>query len=270
MCLKLNFVKGCGYETYNTKEKQRAGRSSKSGWTNGRWGASAPVPLVILVDNILHSIFRNVEVCINSQQICNSNGLYAHKSYIFNNFSSEYKKVLLRKRYDCEEFPDKIMEAPLSEPLSTRRATMLKRPDDCMLYGELGIDFSSTSDLLYPNMKNSLGFVRAGPSFHIISDNPNVNLGMLILHLTLVVWLSKYHKERMDMFAYTPVEFNYSETPARTIMIPLDKTSSSKETFSTVLKIVALQLRSKQTLSSLDCTLKINSGINKMISDKIE
>ena len=34
----------------------------------------------------MHSIFSNVEVYINNQQIYNSNGLNAHKSYISNNF----------------------------------------------------------------------------------------------------------------------------------------------------------------------------------------
>ena len=46
----------------------------------------APVPLVIHVNNILHSFFSNVEVYINNQQIYNSNGLYAHKFYLSKNF----------------------------------------------------------------------------------------------------------------------------------------------------------------------------------------
>ena len=58
---------------------------------------TAPVALVTHVNNILHPFFSNVEVYINNQQIYNSNGLYAHKSYISNNFKgaiSEYKRVL--------------------------------------------------------------------------------------------------------------------------------------------------------------------------------
>ena len=77
-----------------------------------------PVPLVTHVNNILHSNISNVEVYINNQQIYNSNGLYAHKSYISNDFKeaiSEYKRVLHCEGYDYEEFPDEIMAAPLSE-----------------------------------------------------------------------------------------------------------------------------------------------------------
>ena len=84
----------------------------------------APVPLVTHVNNILPSIFSNVEMYFNNHQIYNSNRLYAHKIYISNNFRgaiSEYKGVLQCEVYDHEEFPDEFMEAPLSEPFFTRR-----------------------------------------------------------------------------------------------------------------------------------------------------
>ena len=125
----------------------------------------APVPLITHVNNNLHSIFSNVEVYINNQQIYNINGLYAHKSYISNNFKgaiSEYKGVLHCEGSDYEESPDEIMEAPLSEPFFTRRMKMLSRPDGFMLYGKLGVDFFSTSELLYPTMKIMLRLIRAG------------------------------------------------------------------------------------------------------------
>ena len=56
----------------------------------------APVPLVTHVNKLLHSIFSNVQVYINNQQLYNSNGLSAHKSNISNNFKvaiSECKAV---------------------------------------------------------------------------------------------------------------------------------------------------------------------------------
>ena len=42
---------------------------------------------------------------------------------------------------------------------------LLSRPDGFMLYGKLGADFFSTSELLYPNMKVRLRLVRVGPNF---------------------------------------------------------------------------------------------------------
>ena len=114
------------------------------------------------------------------------------------------------------------MEAPLSEPFFTRRMKMLRRPDGFMLYGKLGVDFFSSSDMLYPNMKIRLRLMRARPTFSMISHNPNVSLGFVdcSLYTRLIALKDDYHKKRMDMLAYTPVEGNYFETHAKTFINP--------------------------------------------------
>ena len=151
--------------------------------------------------------------------------MYAHKSYISNNFKgliSEYKAVLHCEGYDYEGYPDEIMEAPLSEPFFTRTMKMLSRPDGFTLYGKFGVDFFSTSELLYPNMKVRLQLIRARPNFYMISDNPNVSLGIgdCSLYTRSIALKDDYHRKRMDMLAYTPVEFNYLENLAKTFIIP--------------------------------------------------
>ena len=164
------------------------------------------------------------------------------------------------------------MEAPLSELFFTRRMKMIGRPDGFMLYCKLGVDSFSTSELLYPNMKIRLRVIRARHNFYMLSDNPKASLGILDCSLYTRCFALKdaYHKERMDMLAYTPVEFNYLETLQRFSAFPPDKTTSFRETFSTMLQFVWLVLQWIQILHSLDLILKIHSGINKIISDKIE
>ena len=157
MALKLKFVKGRGYDTYESKEKKKEHKEESVVFTETGTDDSdeeEEVARVTYVNNILHSIFSNVEVYINNQQIYNSNGLYAHKSYISNNFKgaiTEYKGVLHYEGYDYEQDPEDIAN-PLPDPFFTRRMKLLSRPDGFMLYGKLGIDFFSTSELLYPNM----------------------------------------------------------------------------------------------------------------------
>ena len=73
----------------------------------------------------------------------------------------------------------------------TRRMKVLSRPDGFMLYGKLGIDFFSTSELLYPNMEIRLPLIRAIPKFYMISDNPNVSLGTVDCSLYTSVLLSR-------------------------------------------------------------------------------
>ena len=76
------------------------------------------VARVTYANNIMHSLSSNVEVYINNQQIYNSNGLLAHKSYISSNFRaaiSEYKGVLHLEGYDFEQDPEDIAN-PLPDP----------------------------------------------------------------------------------------------------------------------------------------------------------
>ena len=143
LALKLKLVRGRGYETYNTKEVKKEHKEEAKA-EEEKTAEEEAVPLVTHVNNMLHSIFSNVEVYINNQQIYNSHGVYAHKSYISNNFKgaiTEYMFVLHCEGYAYEEFPEEIMEAPLSEPFFTRRVKMLSRPGGFMLCGKFGVDF---------------------------------------------------------------------------------------------------------------------------------
>ena len=145
---KLKLVRGRSYEIYNTKEVKK--EHKEEGKTEEEeTAAKATVPLFNHVINSLHSSFSNVEVYINNQQIYNSNGLYLHKSYNFNNFNeaiTECKGVLHCEGYHYEEFLDEIMEASLPESFFTRRMKLLSRTNGFMLYVKLGVDFFSTSE----------------------------------------------------------------------------------------------------------------------------
>ena len=56
----------------------------------------------------------------------------------------------------------------------------------------------------------------------MISENPNVSLGTVdcSLYTRRVMLKEDYHKERMSQLAYAPVEYNYMETLAKTVIIP--------------------------------------------------
>ena len=214
LAIKLKFVKGRGYDAYKSKKKKREHKDESVVFTETGTddGEEEEVARVTYVNNIRHSIFSNVEVYINNQQIYNSNGLYAHKSYISNNFKgaiTEYKGVLLCEGYDYEQDSEDFAN-PLPDPLFRRRMKLLSRPDGFTMYGKLGFDFLSTSELLYSNMKIRLRLNRARPNFYLISDNPDVSLGIVdcSLYTRRIALKDDYHKKRMDMLAYAPVEYN--------------------------------------------------------------
>ena len=212
MALKLKFVKGRGYGTYESKQKKKEHKEESVVFSETGVDEEEEVARVIYVNNIMHSIFLNVDVYINNQQIYNSNGLYAHKSYNSNNFKgaiTEYKGVLHCEDYDYEQDPQDISH-PLTDPFFTRKMKLLSRPDGFMLYAKLGIDFFSTSELLYPNKKISRRLIRARPSSYMISDNPNVSVGTVdcSLYTRRIALKDDYHKKRSDMLFYALVENN--------------------------------------------------------------
>ena len=237
LALKLKLVRGRGYETYNTKKVKKQHKEEAKAEEEETAEEDAPVPLVTHVNNILHSILSNVKMYINNQQIYNSNGLYAHKSYFSNNFKGAIfgnKGVLHCEGYDYEEFPDGIMEVPLSESFFTRRMKMLSRPDGFMLYGKLGVEFFSTSELLYPNMKIRLQLIRARPNFYLISDNPNVSLGIVdfSLYARRIVLIARNEWTCLLTLLWSSVFWKLLE---RLLSFPPDKTSLFEKTFSTTL-----------------------------------
>ena len=127
MAWKLKFVKGRRYDTYESQERKKEHKDESVVFTETsdddeeeeeEEEEEDEVVRVTYVNNIMHSIFSNVEVYINNQQIYNSNGLYANKSYISNNFKaaiSEYKGVLHCEGCDYEQDPEDINN-PLHDP----------------------------------------------------------------------------------------------------------------------------------------------------------
>ena len=119
LALKLKFVKGRGYDTYEIKAKKEEHKDGSAVFNEtGTDEREEEVARLTYVNNIMHSIFSNVEVYINNQHIYNSNGLYEHKSYISNNFEgviTEYKGVLHCEGYEHEQGPEDVA-SPLPDP----------------------------------------------------------------------------------------------------------------------------------------------------------
>ena len=161
------------------------------------------------------------------------------------------------------------MDPPESEPFLRRRMKMLSRPDGFILYGQTGLDFFSVSESLYPNMKLRIWLFRARLSFCMISDNPNVSLGIvdISLYTCRIALKNDYHK-KMDMLANTLAEFKYLETKEKTIVVPAGKNNSFSKRLQTMQHFVVLLLQWIQTLHSLHHKLKVQFDVCISISNK--
>ena len=202
--LKIKLVKGRGFVTYKTTKKKKEHREDTV--FNERVDDDVEfieedegVPHITHVNNILHSISSDAELYINNHQIYNLNGLYAHKSHISNNFKNtltDYMGVLHCEGYDYEEDPENLLEGPFF----IRRMKLYSRPDGSMLYGKLGIDFLTTSELLYLNMKARIRLIRVRPNFYKISEKPNVSFGIVdySLYTRRAMFKQDYHKRNVS------------------------------------------------------------------------
>ena len=149
------------------------------------------------------------------------------------------------------------------------------RTDGSMLYGKLRIDFFSTSELLYPNTKIRLRLIRARPNCYMISENPNVSLGIVdcSLYTRRIALNDDYHKKKMDMLTYAPVEYNYLETLAKTFIIPARQNQFIQENIfnNALIRRVAIAI---YTNSAFTGSFTENpfwcSAVNILISDKLE
>ena len=98
LALKLKFVKRRGYDTYESKEKKKEYKDESVVFTETRTDdeEEEEIARVTYINNIMHSIFSNVEVYINNRQIYNSNGLYAQ--------SPQFQTTLRQPSLNTREF----------------------------------------------------------------------------------------------------------------------------------------------------------------------
>ena len=84
-------------------------------------------------------------------------------------------------------------------------------------------------------MKVRIRLIRARPNFYMISENPNVSLGIVdcSLYTRRVMLKEEFHKKRMSQLAYAPVEYNYMKTLEKTLSIVHDRINSFKKIYST-------------------------------------
>ena len=226
LALKIKLVKGRGFDAYKTTEEKKEHKEqtvfSATGDDDVEFIEEGErVPHFTHVNIFLHSIYSNAELYFNNHQIYNSNGLYAHKSHISNilkNRLTHYKGVLHCEGYDYCEDPENLLKGPLL----TRRMKLYSRLDGFVLYGKLGIDFLTPSELLYPDMKIRIRLIRARLNFYMISESPMVSLGVVdcSLYTRRVMFKEDYHKKRMSQQVCAPIEYCYLETLAKTYIIP--------------------------------------------------
>ena len=172
------------------------------------------------VNNLLHSLFSNVEVYLNNYQVYNSNGLYAHKAQISNEFNASTTSnvgILKCHGYSYEQKPGNHSDEVFKE-----RSKNIADDQVVTLYGRLAIDFFQCEKMLMPGTRIRLKLIRSRPNFYMLSANPNVSLKIQDCSLfTRRVALNENYFQILKMqLSNMPASYNFMETIARTFIIP--------------------------------------------------
>ena len=151
--------------------------------------------------------------------------------------------------YDYEEDPENLLE----DPFHTKRMKLYSRPDSFLMNVELGIEFLTNSELLYPNMKVRIRLIRARPNFYMINESPIVSLGIVdcSLYTRRVMLKEDFHKKRMSQLTYAPVEYNYMVTLAKTSISPARLNQFIQETLFNIAPIrrIAIAMNSNSAFT---------------------
>ena len=117
---------------------------------------------VSLVNNSMHSLFSNCEVYFNNIQVHTTNGLYAHKSFISNEFSNT--KGTKESISCCQGYKYEVNPGDAADPtILARQTTNLAETE---YYGELPVEIFHCKGLLLPNINVRIKLIRSRPQFY--------------------------------------------------------------------------------------------------------
>ncbi len=129
-------------------------------------GKDLNVVSVTHVNNLMHSLFSDVTLELNGTQVYTSNGLYAHKAFVSNEYShnSSFKtSVLGCQGYILDDYPE-LLDTPQNQ---TRQA-IIKTGTRQIFFGKLCLDAFTCDKLLIPGVNVRIRLTKSDADFVVI------------------------------------------------------------------------------------------------------
>ena len=130
------------------------------------------------INNILHSLFSNIEMELCGKNVSDPNNLYPYRAYVENSWN--YSKEVAKMRLICEGFvkdtpgkrDDGKAKTGANDGLKTRAAQFAKSAI-VKLVGRPHLDLFHVDKLIPPNCDIMLRFVPAKSAFVLIGADGN-------------------------------------------------------------------------------------------------
>lgn len=189
---------------------------------------------VSCVNNLLHSLFRQVTLTLNGRQIAQNNMNYSYRSYIENvlNYSIESSQLHLDTIIWEMDTEGKFDSFDGNTGLK-KRGMMLQRGEEVELIGRLHLDMFNTTKLLLNNVNFLLTFEMNRPEFYLMKKDAKNTSNLEILDASLYMEHVKLNPEVMlshnKLMEDKMAMYNFKRVDVRNILIPSSSTSLSMD-----------------------------------------
>lgn len=176
---------------------------------------------ITLVNNALHSLFSNCEVFFNNEQVYTSNGLYAHKAFISNEFSGTKgtkESISICHGYQYESEPNNFTSSPFTTRID-------QSGEEIVLYGRLAIDVFTCDKLLLPNINVRIRLIRSRPAFYLFTESTSsttiiADIKEASLYTRQVAVDDRVFRSITTNLQKEPARYNFTEVLPKTFIIP--------------------------------------------------
>lgn len=195
--------------------------------------ASAKVTMCF-VNNILHSLFSNVELFLQGVQVSSANNLYPHKAQIETETSHPpdcKNGILVIQGYEYEEDPADFGEGIAFQ---NRRTLLANQKGVLHLLGSPAIDFLGTDKFILPDVEMRIKFTRSSNAFvTLVVGDKDVAFDFKIVQASLHV-----HKLELNTPTFLslekallkkPAKYPYTEAIVKSFVVPTGYTQFRKE-----------------------------------------
>ena len=211
-----------------------------------------------LVNNALHSMFQNCDVSLNGEHVSTSNSLYAHKAFITTEWSHTQgckSSILQCQGYKYENNPGKLKENFDNAYYSQHNQWNDNPANDphfqstYFFFGKLAVDLFSCEKLLVPKCLLRIKLIKNTTDFFLKwCGDPKIDKddagnpvkppqpGTFGVKFTKASLLSRQMLVAENVYSSieralmkSPARYSYTETEAKTFIVPSGQNSFVKE-----------------------------------------
>jgi hypothetical protein len=127
------------------------------------------------VNNILHSMFSQIQVFINGKEVKNTNSMYSYKSYLTNllSYGRELKQTMLESEGYFRDTPGAMDKTDGTNKGHKSRYDLFAAGQPVQLRGRLMCDIMNMNRLMLSNVNITIKLTRTEPNFYLMGKGEN-------------------------------------------------------------------------------------------------